>query len=105
MNNRRIVIKNGVPRIFEYFGNIEADSGLGIGGLDYIGYIILDSKSDNPYYLCNFEKIYLTSMEKDILNQLYSDKPQRIERSFLWNEECIVSEPYGFELMMTSATC
>lgn len=95
MNRRIVISQNGVPRIYEYYGNPEKKIGIvGIGGIDYLGYVIIDYKTKNPYYIYDGRKNFLSDMEKRILEDLSKQKKEKVKRAYLGNKKYAVSELY-----------
>lgn len=92
MNRRIVISQNGIPRIYEYYGNPEKK--IGIGGIDYLGYVIIDYKTKNPYYIYDGRTIFLSDMEKRILEDLSKQKKEKVKRAYLGNKKYAVSELY-----------
>lgn len=53
-----ICSESKVPRIYLYMNEVSKKK-IGIGGVDYLGYIILDHKTEKPYYIMDGKRIYL----------------------------------------------
>lgn len=68
---KRLVVnvKNNIPRVYEYYGE-PPQNNLGIGGIDYIGYIVQKCASTEPFYFCDGQKVFLSEKEKNILHSL-----------------------------------
>ena len=101
MNRRIAISQNGVPRIYEYYGNPEEK--IGIGGIDYLGYVIIDYKTKNPYYIYEGRKTYLSDAEKRILEKLSGQKKEKVKRAYLGNKGYAISELYAYKAMTAEA--